>query len=96
MPEATNTLSIPGTSRLCRISSTSGPWSVPSSLQIVGWTHDSRLHFTSTSGRVHRISYILAVGPPRSETTPEKLASAAIDRSSARTDSCERDWMIRP
>ena len=33
----------------------SGPWSVPSSLQIVGWTHESRLHFASTSGRVQRI-----------------------------------------
>ena len=67
---------------LCCISSTSGPWSVPSSLQIVGWTQDSRLHFASTSGRVQRIWYMLAVGPPMSLTTPENSGSAAILRTS--------------
>ena len=77
MPEATKTLRMPGTSRLSRISSTSGPWSVPRSLQTLGWTHESRLHFASTSGRVQRIWYMLAVGPPMSETTPEKLGSCA-------------------
>ena len=96
MPEATKTLSTPGTSRLCRIRSTSGPWSVPSSLQILGWTHDSRLHFASTSGRVQRIWYMLAVGPPMSETAPENSGSCPMRRSSSRTDSDDRDWMIRP
>ena len=95
-PEATSTLSTPGTSRLSRIRSTSGPWSVPRSLQTLGWTHESRLHFASTSGRVQRIWYMLAVGPPMSETTPEKLGSCPIWRISSSTDSCERDWMIRP
>ena len=51
MPLATSTLRMPGSVRARRISSTSGPWSVPSSLQIVGCTHESRLHFASTSGR---------------------------------------------
>ncbi len=69
---------------------------MPSSLQIVGWTHDSRLHFASTSGRVQRIWYMLAVGPPMSLMTPENSGSAAILRTSFSTDSCERDWMMRP
>ena len=86
---------MPGTSRLSRIRSTSGPWSVPSSLQIVGWTHDSRLHLASTSGRVQRIWYMLAVGPPMSETMPVNPGRAPIRRT--REDRfCERDWMIRP
>src|SRR3954454_7247657 len=95
-PEATITLRTPGTSRLSRISWTSGPWSVPSSLQILGWTHESRLHRASTSGLVQRIWYMLAVGPPMSETTPEKPGSWPIRRSSARTEAGDRDGMIRP
>ena len=69
---------------------------MPSSLQILGCTHESRLHMASTSGRVQFIWYMLAVGPPMSETTPEKLGSWPIRRSSSRTDSGDRDWMIRP
>ena len=68
----------PARSRTFFISSISGPWSVPSSLQIVGWTHDSRLHFASTSGRVQRIWYMFAVGPPMSLMTPLNSGSAAI------------------
>ena len=41
--------------RARRINSTRGPWSVPKSLQMVGWTQESRLHRASTSGRVQRI-----------------------------------------
>src|SRR5262249_27793624 len=84
------------TARLWRNRSTSGPWSVPSSLQTLGWTHESRLHRASTSGRVQRIWYMLAVGPPMSETTPENRGSCPIRRSSPRTESGDRDWMIRP
>ena len=50
----------------------------------------------STSGRVQFIWYMLAVGPPMSETTPEKPGSWPIRRSSPSTDSGDRDWMIRP
>jgi hypothetical protein len=96
MPLATSTLRMPGSLRARRISSMSGPWSVPRSLQIVGCTQESRLHFASTSGRVQRIWYMFAVGPPMSLTTPLNSGSAAILRSSASTFSCERDWMIRP
>ena len=39
---------------------------------------------------------MLAVGPPMSETTPENLGSWPICCSSFRTDSFDRDWMIRP
>src|SRR5918912_2845023 len=63
---------------------------------MVGWTHDSRLHFASTSGRVQRIWYMLAVGPPTSLMTPAKSGSAASLRTSPSTDSWERDWMMRP
>ena len=45
---------------------------MPSSLQIVGCTQLSRRQTASTSGRVHFISYMLAVGPPISLTTPVK------------------------
>src|SRR5205823_12757258 len=64
--------------------------------QIVGCTHERRLHFASTSGRVQRIWYMFAVGPPMSLTTPLNSGSVAIVRSSRRTDSSERDWMMRP
>ena len=69
---------------------------MPSSLQTVGWTHDSRLHLASTSGRVQRISYMFAVGPPTSLTTPLNSGSAASLRTSLRIEFCERDWMMRP
>ena len=58
---------------------------------MVGWTHDSRLHFASTSGRVQRISYMFAVGPPMSLMMPANSGSAAIFLTSPRIDSCERD-----
>src|SRR6266540_2826712 len=74
----------------------SGPWSVPSSLHTVGWTHDSRLHFASTSGREHRIVYMFAVAPPMSEMMPLNSGSAASFSTSFRTDAGDRLWMIRP
>src|SRR5262245_21156948 len=58
--------------------------------------HDRRLHFASTSGRVHRIRYMLAVAPPMSLTTPLNSGSAAIFFTSPTTESFDRDWMIRP
>ena len=69
---------------------------MPSSLQIVGWTHDSRLQIASTSGRVHFIWYMLAVGPPMSETTPEKPGSAPCAAARRGPTRCDRDWMMRP
>jgi len=57
------------------------------SLQMVRVTHERRLHFASTSGREQRIWYMLAVGPPMSLMTPENSGSAAILRTSLRTDS---------
>ena len=67
----------PGTFRTRLSSLISGLWSVPSNLQTVGWTHESRLHFASTSGRVQRIRYMFAVAPPTSLTTPLNSGSAA-------------------
>ena len=96
MPLATRRAATPGTARAFCISSMSGPWSVPSSLQIVGCTHDSRRHFASTSGFVQRIWYMFAVGPPMSLTVPLNFGSAASASTSLSTDSCERDWMMRP
>ena len=69
---------------------------MPSSLQIVGCTQLSRRHLASTSGRVQRIWYMLAVGPPMSLITPLNSGSAVIWRISASTDSWLRLWMIRP
>src|SRR3546814_1830787 len=65
----------PGTARAPRISSIVGAWLVPSSLQIVGWMHERRLQTASTSGRVQRIWYMFAVGPPRSLIVPLKPGS---------------------
>ena len=87
MPEATNTRLTPGSRRAAFISSISGPWSVASSLQIVGCRQLGRRHFARTSGRVQFIRYMLAVGPPRSLTVPLNAGSSAIRRISARTDS---------
>jgi hypothetical protein len=56
----------------------------------------SRRHTASTSGLVQRMRYMLAVGPPRSETWPEKPGAAASARTSPRIDSGERDWIARP
>ncbi len=78
------------------MTSISGPWSVPSSLQILGCTQDWRRQIFSTSGRVQRIWYMLAVGPPMSLTTPLKSGSSAICSTSSRIDSWLRDWMMRP
>src|SRR5713101_332323 len=63
---------------------------------MVGWMHDRRLQIASTSGRVQRIWYMFAVGPPMSLMTPLNSGSAATLRTSFRIDSCERDWMVRP
>src|SRR4029077_14149151 len=57
---------------------------------------ERRRHLASTSGRVQRIWYMLAVGPPMSLTTPENSGSAAILRTSLRTDSWDRDCIMRP
>src|SRR5207244_4882586 len=96
MPEAMWTRFTPGTARAPRISSIVGAWLVPSSLQIVGWMHERRLHTASTSGRVHRIWYMFAVGPPRSLIVPLNVGSAAIVCTSARTERGLRLWMTRP
>ena len=47
-------------------------------------------------GAPQRMPYMLAVGPPRSLTTPENSGSAAMRRISASTDSRLRFWMIFP
>ena len=96
MPLATRTLRTPGSVRAFCISWMSGPWSVPKSLQIVGWTHDRRLHFSSTSGREQRILYMFAVGPPMSLTMPLNSGAAAIVRTSPRIESSERELIVRP
>ena len=69
---------------------------MPNSLQMVGCTHDSRRQRASTSGRVQRISYMLAVAPPMSDTTPLNSGSSARFRTSRSTDSGDRLWMMRP
>src|SRR5262249_62231568 len=86
----------PGRADGVRMSSMVGGWLVPSSLQIVGWMHGTRLHTASTSGRVQRIWYMFAVGPPRSLIVPLKPGSVAIFFASARTERELRLWMIRP
>ena len=96
MPEAMWTRFTPGTARAPRISSIVGAWLVPSSLQIVGWMHERRLQTASTSGRVQRIWYMFAVGPPRSLIVPLNPGSAAIDFTSARTERGLRLWITRP
>src|SRR6266508_5331159 len=58
--------------------------------------HERRLHTASTSGRVQRIWYMFAVGPPRSLIVPLKAGSAAIVCTSARTERGLRLWMTRP
>ncbi len=97
MPEATSTFLTPGSSRDFFIKSINGPWSVPSSLQMVGWTQLRRRQTASTSGREQRIWYMLAVGPPISLTTPVKSGWVSRIRSiSASTDCWLRLWMMRP
>src|SRR4051812_44244405 len=61
-----------------------------------GCTHERRLQIASTSGRVQRIWYMFAVGPPMSLMTPLNSGSTARRRTSLRIDCCERDWMVRP
>src|SRR5438270_9964498 len=63
---------------------------------MLGCTQERRLHLASTSGRVQRIWYMLAVGPPTSLMMPLNSGSAASLRTSLTTDSGDRDWMIRP
>ena len=96
IPLATSTRFTPFTARAFRNRSIVGLWLVPRSLQIVGWTHESRRHFASTSGRVQRIRYMLAVGPPRSLIVPLKPGSRAIPSTSFRTEASERLWITRP
>ena len=95
-PLATSTRFTPGMDRVSRMTSFRGPWSVPRSLHVLGWTQDSRRHFASTSGRVHRILYMLAVGPPMSETVPLKSGWFVSCFTSVRIDCFERLWIIRP
>src|SRR5207253_11010910 len=47
-------------------------------------------------GRVQRIWYMFAVGPPRSLIVPLKAGSAAMVCTSARTERGLRLWMTRP
>src|ERR1700733_6080898 len=63
---------------------------------MVGCTHESLLHFASTSGRVQRIWYMFAVGPPTSLMKPLNSGSAASFFTSCWIESGERDWLIRP
>ena len=62
----------------------------------MGWMHDRRLHTASTSGRVQRIRYMLAVGPPRSLMVPLKSGAAAMAFTSARIERGLRLWITRP
>ncbi len=71
MPEATKTFFTPGVSRASFISSTSGPWSVPSSLQTVGWTQLSRRQRASTSGR--RAAHLVHVGRRAADVADDAL-----------------------
>src|SRR6202048_4280229 len=49
-PEATSAFRMPGSVRARRMSWISGPWSVPRSLQTVGWKQESRLQRASAAG----------------------------------------------
>ncbi len=65
-------------------------------MQIFGWMHESRRQTASTSGRVQRIWYMFAVGPPRSLIVPLKSGAPATVSTSARIDRLLRLWMTRP
>ncbi|MNZ75769.1 hypothetical protein D3C78_942550 [compost metagenome] len=62
-----------------------------------GNTHDGLRQCFSMSWLLQAMRYMLAVGPPRSETTPVKPGTLSrISSISCRIDSCERFWMMRP
>ena len=50
----------------------------------------------SVSSSLHRILYMLAVGPPTSVMVPRKSSMRESARTSRRTLSALRLWMIRP
>ena len=82
--------------RALRIRSMVGAWSVPRSLHTVGWMQESRRQTFSTSGLVHRMRYMLAVGPPRSLMWPLNSGSAARFWTSLRIEVSLRFWITRP
>src|SRR5690606_555678 len=86
----------PGRARALRYSSINELWSVFRFGQMPGNTHDGLRQADSISGLLQAMRYMLAVGPPRSETTPVKPGTFFICSISARIDSCERFWMMRP
>ena len=96
MPEATCTRRTPLVRRAARKSSTVGPWSASSSLQTVGWMHDSRRQTASTSGFEQRMRYMFAVGPPRSLIVPLNSGSDPRRSTSPRIEASERFWIVRP
>ena len=62
-----------------------------------GKTHDGLRQWRSISGSLQAMRYMLAVGPPRSETTPVKPGTLSrISSISRMMESWERFWMIRP
>ena len=97
IPEATKTLRMPGTSRLSFISSTSGPWSVPRSLQTLGWTQREPLALRLDLGL--GAAHLVHVGRRAADVGDdpgEAWDPGPITFSSLRIDSFDRDWMIRP
>ena len=67
-----------------------------SSLQTVGCTHDIRRQTCSTSGLLHRMRYMFAVGPPRSLMVPLKSWAEAARSTSFRMESLLLLWIVRP
>ncbi len=61
-----------------------------------GNTQDGLRQCFSISWLLQARRYMLAVGPPRSETTPVKPGTFFISSISCRIDSWERLWMMRP
>src|SRR5215471_20756200 len=75
----------------------SGAWSVRRFGQMAGATHEGRRQAASISGLLQAMRYMFAVGPPRSEMTPENPGTPSRTRSISRTtEAGERLWMIRP
>ena len=80
-----------------RINSISGPWSVPSSWQIVGWTQLSRRHLRRDLGpRAVHLVHVRRRAADVADRRREKSGSPAMRRISSSTDSRLRLWMIRP
>ena len=62
-----------------------------------GYTQDGLRQWRSISGSLQAMRYMLAVGPPRSDTTPVKPGTLSrISSISWRIDSSDRFWMMRP